>query len=68
MRRLTPLLVCLFAVVLAWSPAAFAEPSPESPRPIDWRDFVDHDSDGDHVVGEEMCARPGVGPIRVTTS
>ncbi len=68
MIRLTAILACLFAVVLAWSAAAYAEPGPESPPPIDWRDFVDHDSDGDHVVGEEMCARPGVAPIRVTTS
>ena len=47
------LLVAVFALSLA--PAAVAEPGPESPPPIDWRDFVDHDTDGDHVVGEEMC-------------
>lgn len=32
---------------------------PEAPPPIDWRDFIDTDMDGDHVVGEELCAAPG---------
>ncbi len=31
----------------------------EAPHPIDWRDFIDTDMDGDHVVGEELCAAPG---------
>jgi hypothetical protein len=40
------------------SGAAFAEPEPAPPPPIDWRDFVDTDVNGDHVVGEELCAVP----------
>ncbi len=32
---------------------------PEAPPPIDWRDFIDTDMNGDHVVGEELCAAPG---------
>ena len=48
-------LVAVFALSLSLAPAAVAEPGPESPPPIDWRHFVDHDTDGDHVVGEEMC-------------
>ena len=58
MIRASILIACLLVAVFALSPAAVAEPGPETPPPIDWRDFVDHDSDGDHVVGEEMCARP----------
>ncbi len=56
MIRTTTGLAFLFAAAL--TPAAVAGPGPESPPPIDWRDFVDHDGDGDHGVGEEMCARP----------
>ena len=51
-------IACLLMADFALSPAAVAGPVPESPPPIDWRDFVDHDVDGDHVVGEEMRARP----------
>ncbi len=58
MIRASVPIACLLVAVFALSPAAVAEPGPESPPPIDWRDFVDHDVDGDHVVGEEMCARP----------
>ena len=58
MIRASVPIACLLVAVFALSPAAVAGPGPESPPPIDWRDFVDHDSDGDHVVGEEMCARP----------
>ncbi len=58
MIRASGPIACLFVAVFALTPAAVAEPGPESPPPIDWRDFVDHDGDGDHVVGEEMCARP----------
>jgi hypothetical protein len=39
--------------------AALAAPGPEAPPPIDWRDFVDDRDEGDHVVGEELCAVPG---------
>ncbi len=60
MIRASVPIACLFVAVFALSPAAVAGPGPASPPPIDWRDFVDHDDDGDgdHVVGEEMCARP----------
>jgi hypothetical protein len=60
-RPMTPA-ACFFALALAWSSASLAgsEPSePEAPPPIDWRDFVDDKGDGDHVVGEELCAAPG---------
>ena len=50
--------VTAVAPELAMCPAAVAGPGPESPPPIDWRDFVDHDGDRDHVVGGEMCVRP----------
>ena len=39
--------------------AGLAAAAPEAPAPIDWRDFIDTDMDGDHVVGEELCAAPG---------
>lgn len=58
MLRVSIPVACLLVAVFALSPAAVAGPDPELPPPIDWRDFVDHDTDGDHVVGEEMCARP----------
>ncbi len=32
---------------------------PEVLPPIDWRDFIDTDMTGDHVVGEELCAVRG---------
>ncbi len=51
-------IACLFVADFALTPAAVAGPGPAAPPPIDRRDFVDHDGDGDHVVGEEMCARP----------
>ncbi len=58
MIRASVPIACLFVAVFALSPTAVAGPGPELPPPIDWRDFVDHDGDGDHVVGEEMCAHP----------
>jgi hypothetical protein len=58
MRRVTPLVAAFVAAIFAISSTAIAGPVRESPPPIDWRDFVDDMSDGDHVVGEEMCARP----------
>ena len=58
MIRTTTGLAFLFAAALAWAPAAVAGPGPESPPPIDWRDFVDHNGDSDLVVSEEMCACP----------
>ena len=57
MIRTTTGLAVLIAAALAWAPTAVAGPDTELPAPIDWRDFVDPDGDGDHVVGEEMCAR-----------
>ena len=56
--RTTALLAFPFAAVLAVSPAVCAGAHPEAPPTIDWRDFVDDMSEGDHVVGEEICARP----------
>ena len=55
-RRFVPTLV-IAAMVAAWSPATLAEPADPLP---DWRQFIDDldDQDGDHVVGEELCARP----------
>ena len=54
MQRVS-MVVAIFAVaVLAGASAAAADPLPD----IDWRDFVEGDDDGDHVVGEEMCAGP----------
>lgn len=51
-----------FALALAGSSASLAgseRPRPEAPPPIDWRDYVDDVNEGDHVVGEELCAAPG---------
>ncbi len=58
MLRVSIPVACLLVAVFALSSAAVAGPESEAAPPIDWRDFVDHDTDGDHVVGEEMCARP----------
>ncbi len=64
MIRTKALVACLAAAVFVGSgfagpgaPLAAAEP--EAPPPIDWRDFIDSDMNGDHVVGEELCAAPG---------
>ena len=63
MIRNTALAACLSAVLLTGSGTALAGPEPEAPPrplpPIDWRDFIDTDMNGDHVVGEELCATPG---------
>lgn len=55
-RGVLPALV-IAAMVAAWSPAAVAGPSDPLP---DWRQIIEDldDQDGDHVVGEELCARP----------
>jgi hypothetical protein len=53
------LATCFFAQALAWSSVSLAGPEPEAPPPIDWRDYVDGMDEGDHVVGEELCAAPG---------
>ena len=55
-RRFVPTLV-IAAMVMAWSPAALAGPAEPLP---DWRQLIEDldDQDGDHVVGEELCARP----------
>ncbi len=58
MIRSTALAACLAVVFSMGSGAAFAEPEPAPPPPIDWRDFVDDMEEGDHVVGEELCAVP----------
>ncbi len=56
---------CLVATVILGSGARLAAAEPEAapppPPPIDWRDFIDTDMTGDHVVGEELCALPGAG-------
>ncbi len=41
------------------SGAGRAAAEPEAPPPIDWRDVIDTDMNGDHVVGEELWAAPG---------
>ena len=49
------MVVAIFAIaVIAGASAATADTLPD----IDWRDFVEGVDDGDHVVGEEMCAGP----------
>jgi hypothetical protein len=58
-------IACLTATILVGSggPLAAAEPEapPPPPAPIDWRDFIDSDKSGDHVVGEELCHAPDTG-------
>jgi len=67
MIRTTALAAGCFALALAGSSVSLAgsePPEPEAPPPIDWRDFVDDMKEGDHVVGEELCAAPGAtGPV-----
>ncbi len=58
MIRTKLFVVCLVAVVFVGSGAALAASEPEAPPPFDWRDFVDDRDEGDHVVGEELCAVP----------
>ena len=62
MIRTTAFLACLVAILAApgASLAGPESPEPEAPPPIDWRDFVDDMGEGDHVVGEELCAVSGV--------
>ncbi len=62
MIRAMALAACFFALALAGSSVSLAgsePPEPEAPPPIDWRDYVDGMDEGDHVVGEELCAAPG---------
>jgi hypothetical protein len=59
MIRATVLAACFFALALAESSVSLAGSEPEAPPPIDWRDYVDGMDEGDHVVGEELCAAPG---------
>ncbi len=59
MNQTKALAACLAAAVILGTGAALAAAEPEAPPPIDWRDFVDDRDDGDHVVGEELCAAPG---------
>ena len=62
MIRTQALVVCLATAVFVGSGATLAAAEPETPflplPPVDWRDFIDTDMDGDHVVGEELCAAP----------
>ena len=59
MIRTRVLVACLSLAVFVGSGASLAAAEPEAPPPIDWRDFVDDMDEGDHVVGEELCAGPG---------
>ncbi len=67
MIRSAAIAASLIGMVLAGTGASLAgpeAPEPGAPPPIDWRDFVDDMGDGDHVVGEELCAAPGAtGPV-----
>ena len=59
MKRTTLVAVLLAMAALGGAPAAFGDPLPEAALP-DWRELLeDLSEDGDHVVGEELCARPG---------
>jgi hypothetical protein len=59
MIRTLPLVAGLFAAALVWSSAALAAEEAEAPPPpFDWSDVVDDMEEGDHVVGEELCAAP----------
>lgn len=52
------LLALLVAGLMAGAGPVMAEPLPN----IDWRQLEETLSDpGDHVVGEELCARPAFG-------
>ncbi len=64
MIRTKALVACLAAALFVGagfvgSGASLAAAEPEAPPPIDWRDVIDTDMNGDHVVGEELCALPG---------
>lgn len=52
------LLMTAVIALTAFSPATATAADP--PPFIDWRDFdEDMEDQGDHVVGEELCAAPG---------
>ncbi len=49
------LILAVFTSLMVFSPLAGADPLPT----IDWRQFEDiQEGTGDHVVGEELCAKP----------
>ena len=49
------LILIIFTSLVVFSPLAGADPLPT----IDWRQFEENLEDtGDHIVGEELCARP----------
>ena len=58
MIRASVPIACLVVAVFALSPAAVAEPGPETPPPIDWRDFVDHDVPGCGRAAAPIACRP----------
>ena len=54
MKRMTLVPVLMAMAALGGAPAALADALP------DWRELLEELSgDGDHEVGEELCARPG---------
>ena len=55
MRGLVIVLGFLLAVGFADVPASLAGPLSD----LDLEDLIEGDEDGDWVVGEEMCVRPG---------
>lgn len=56
--RAGKLLALIFAGTMVGAQPVMAEPLPD----IDWQQFEESLSDpGDHVVGEELCARPAFG-------
>ncbi len=60
MIRTKALVACVVTAAFLGSGTTLAAAEPEAPppAPIDWRDFVDDMDEGDHVVGEELCAAP----------
>lgn len=60
MRRRTAFLAICLAAALAGAPAAMAGPVPDWVRDLIEESPAEGSGDGDHEVGEELCARPGL--------
>ncbi|MFQ5775722.1 MAG: hypothetical protein ACE5GS_14465 [Kiloniellaceae bacterium] len=58
MRRCFVLPAVLMAALLVGAAPVSADPPSPLPPGFDWRDLIEDSGTGDHVVGEEMCARP----------